>query len=42
MTLDQIYEQLVAQQSSASLRGVGVMGGISIAVSRASIVSATD
>ncbi|KAJ9605213.1 hypothetical protein H2200_010603 [Cladophialophora chaetospira] len=34
MTLDQIYEHLVPQQSSSSLRDIGVMGGISMAVSR--------
>jgi hypothetical protein len=33
MTLDRIYDQLVPQPSSASLRGVGVLGGISMAVS---------
>ncbi|ETI29174.1 hypothetical protein G647_01627 [Cladophialophora carrionii CBS 160.54] len=31
ITLDQIYEQLVPQPSSAPLRGVGVLGGISMA-----------
>ncbi|KIW72144.1 hypothetical protein PV04_00363 [Phialophora macrospora] len=31
ITLDRIYEQLVPQPSSASLRSVGVLGGISMA-----------